>query len=101
MVTKLSQGNNKLFSLHNGCRRVIFDALGISEMKNSGLFIAGWYLGGFFIAYSIGLLRRGFNFHSLFVFLLSIVLIALLSISGLSRGHLKNRIGNGEERNEK
>ena len=101
MRTKFSGGKNILLSLHNGCRNVIFDALGISNIKNSSLFIAGWYLGGFCLAYSIGLLRECFNFYSLFVFLLSIVLIILLSISGLSRGHLKNRIGGRDEKNEK
>lgn len=101
MGDKFSKGNNVLLSFHCGCRSVIFGALGIREMENSGIFITGWYLGGFFLAYSIGMIRRDMDVHSLFTFFLSLILIILLSISGLSRGHLKNRFGKGEKKNGK
>jgi len=101
MDKKLLKGNDFPLRFHRGCRDVIFNALGIRKMKYSGFFIAGWYLGGFFLACSIGMLRKVPDIRSLVSFFLSILLIILLSFSGLKRGHLKNRVSKGEVKNEK
>ncbi len=101
MRNTYSKRNDVLLSFHRGCMNVIFDALGIREMKRSGLYIAGWYFGGLLLAYSIGMVRREPDAQSLVAFLLSLLLIIFLSISGLKMGHLKNRSRIREVKSEK
>ena len=100
MENKLLKGNDIILSFHRGCKNVLFEAFGIREMENSRFFIAGWYLGGFLLAYSIRMVRSNFGIQSMVVFILSLLLIILLSISGLSRGHMKNKTDKGEMKNE-
>jgi len=101
MRKKLLKSNDALINIHYGCRNVILKALGIKEMERSGIFIAGWYIGGFLLAYSIRIVRRSPDSQSLIILILSLLLIILLAISGLRRGHLKNKISKEERKSEK
>jgi len=92
MNIKQSEMNDLLPKVHAAFKNIIFDSLGIVKMKNSDLFISGWYVAVISLAYSLRILRTDINYLSIFTLIMTIILIILLSIDGLAHGHFKNKI---------
>ncbi len=99
MNKKQSGVDELLTKFHTTCTGMIFDGLGIEEMDNSDLFISLWYVAAIFLAYSIRIVRVETNCLSIFTLTMTIILILLLSLKGLSHGHLKNRIPGNKKKN--
>lgn len=93
MKVKQSGMNESLSGFHSTCKSIIFNSLGILKMENSDLFISGWYFAVISLAYSIRMLRTEIAYLSVFTFVLTIILIILLSVNGLSHGHFKKNEG--------
>ena len=92
MNKKRSGMNEFLSEFHSTCKSIIFDGLGIKKMNNSDLFISGWYAAAISLAYSIRMLRTDIDLISVFIFIMTIILLLLLSVNGLVHGHFNNKI---------
>jgi len=101
MKKKMDHNHAGWMNLHGACKGVIFEALGIGDMKGSGWFIFCWYLAAVFLAVSIRMLRREFSWYSGSIFFLSLFLVVLLTLYGLSWGRFRKESHELEGDNEK
>ncbi len=92
MNTKKAGINNFLFRLHLNFKSMIYSAFRIREVEKGTIFIAGWYTAFFALAYDIRMIRIGKNFHFLFILVMTIGLVLMLVMWGLTHGDHKNNI---------
>lgn len=80
-----------LSSLMGIFKEIIFNSIGIAGIKYEEIFMFGWWVAVACLTVGIARLRMSVNFLSIYTFILSIVLIVLLSIFGKIAGESLSR----------